>query len=91
MTLAEEMLLRIEINGGADKVATDILKEWDFFYKPLPRQKFVPFIWSEREKKYLKKYYTQLTFDVLSRRLRRTKKAIYMQAFKMGLSRKAAN
>lgn len=94
MTLAEEILLRIEVYGGADVVARDINREWGFFLvpveslKPRPRTKHV--VWSDKELAFLIKYIKIKSVSYLSKHLKRTVPAVYSKAYNLGLMKKTA-
>jgi hypothetical protein len=87
MTLAEEIMLRVEFYGGADKVIRDIDREWGFFLggKNLTyaqrKRGSTPF-WSKSDDRYLEKWGKVYSINKLSKRLGRSKRAILIRLHK---------
>jgi len=84
MTLAEEMLLRIEIAGGNKKVIKDISREWGFGHYVQTKR------WTEEENAYLKKWFSIYSYTNIAKRLKRSRTAVYVQSLKLGLVTKKA-
>lgn len=93
MTLAEEILLRIEIYGGREKVLCDIDREWGFFLggkiTTFQRDRGAMPNWSVTDTRYLIKWYHKLTIRKISKRLGRSCPAIYKKVAELNIKKTA--